>query len=192
MATAPSVELGYGVLLFVIAALSVRWAYRTITGTPVSFAAIVGMSVVYVLIFAYAALNSLRTLADLLLVPFVIVAAVAAVIAARYVEQVVRFEQRSDGRWYFRLGLFLPMLYIAILVSRLVENLILLRIDPFQVQLPPALPLGSLAARIVFTSNVLFAAGTGFLVGRNLGVHRAFVRLRARTAPARPGGSHPI
>lgn len=188
MAYGVPVDYAYAVILLAIAFLSVRWAYRTITGTPVSVAALLGMSVIYVAIFLYAALNSLQTLINLLLLPFLVISVACGVVAARYVERSVRFEVRPDGRWYFRLGLLTPLLYIGILLIRLAENLYLLRIDPLTVQPPPNAPIDSLIVRIVFTSNALLAAGTGFLVGRNYGVRRAYLRERERksAAPAQP------
>lgn len=107
----------------------------------------------------------------------------AAWVALRHVERRVVIERRPDGAWIYRLSPLLPVVYVALFVTRLVVDLVVLGASPFAG--PTAIAGGTPASEemLVAMVDLLFAMSTGLLIGRGLGVYRAY-RKRTGSEPS--------
>jgi hypothetical protein len=157
-----------------------------VRGTTVSAARLAGFAVFYVVFFVIALAGSLSTVPLYWYGVDAAAVVLAALVAIPYVERVVRIERRPDGLWYYRLGLALPLVYLALFAVRLAVDAFVLDVNPFGP--PTAVSLSPFATDVLIAVDVLFGVSTGLLVGRSIGVYRAY-RRAAMGAPPLPAGS---
>jgi|SRR5579871_620731 len=176
------IVLFYGLLFFFVIRRSVRMA----VGTPYQEGRLIGMAIVYLLIFG------LTVAVDLLILPLWSFAADAAIIvvgalvATQHVGRTVSFHPAPQGGWNYRLGLLLPAIYLTLFAVRVFVEFVVLNQDPFN---PPAVApvLTTPELLELGTVTALFALSCGLLVGRSVGVIRAFGRLpKGPPAPSAP------
>ena len=187
-------------ILVVLVGLIARRTYLSLYGatySPGRMFAFVGYAVVFFALFAgttiYAALGTWGPDAWVLLAPYALTPAVVATVTLPHVRKVVRFEQRADGRTYYRLPWLVPVLYLLLFTLRLVIEVVLFGLSAlFSPSLPTSLPTDVLLAVIAF--DLLYSVSVGLLLGRGFGVRRAYLdaeRLRAATPGPVPGGPLP-
>ncbi|MGI0140982.1 MAG: hypothetical protein ACREBT_07580 [Thermoplasmata archaeon] len=88
----------------------------------------------------------------------------------------VRIIERAPGEWVYLLGPLVPILYLALFLTRLSLDFIVLNVSPFTFTLTSSGLTPSAAA----TLDLLFAVSTGLVVGRTIGVYRAYRAARAQ------------
>jgi hypothetical protein len=169
--------------LFILAILILflaRRTYRQVTGTRYSLGRLFVFAGVFILLFAilafetlYAAVATWGTDAYALLALYVAFPAVAAFFAAPYVERVVRFEQREDGYWYYRLSWHVPVLYLVLFVVRLGAEVSVFGLSALLFTIPPPAPPSVAALVLLVGVDLLFGVSLGLLLGRGIGVYRA-------------------
>lgn len=184
------------VLLVVIVLIIVRRTYRQIQGTPYSTGRLFGFGGFTALLFVllafgtiYAAVATWGSVAYGLLVAYVAVPAAAAVVAAPYVQRVVRFEHRENGQWYYRLSWHIPVLYLALFVVRIVAEVAIFGLSAV-LAYPPPTPSSVAVLAVLIGVDLLFGVSFGLLVGRGIGVYRAH-RALPPSAPA-PSAPPPL
>ena len=200
MSAAPSVssfltpELLVVLLLVLIV---VRRTVRQVQGAPFSVTRLVVFAAVYVLLFVALASATLLasvatwgTDADALLLPYGAVPVLAAFFAAPYVERVVQFERREDGQWYYRLSWHIPVLFLALFLTRVVAELAVFGPSGAVPSFPPPPPPSTAALYVLIAVDLLFGLSLGLMTGRGLGVVRAHRALPAD--PAAPPPSPPL
>ncbi len=181
------------VVLVLIVAILARRTYLLMRGARYSPGRLFGFTGFYVLLFAllalptlFAAVSSWGVYGWLLIAPYVAVPALAAVAAVPYVRRIVRFEERGSGQWYYSLPWLIPILYLTLFVLRFVLEIVLF--GPAVVAsfaLPTSIPTSALL--VLVGVDLLFGLSTGILMGRSVGVYRAFVsRSLESTAPRSP------
>lgn len=187
--SAPSAPYSSVLILFAIVVLMLaRRTYLSITGARYSAGRLFGFSGFYLLIFGalgattiYLALASWGSDTWLLVAPYAGVVVGAAALAVPHVRQTVQFEQRSPGRWYYRLPWVVPVAYLVLFVLRFaVEAIVFGFASATSFVLPTSEPVGTLL--LLVTLDLLFGVSMGLLVGRAVGVYRAF---HAPSGPAR-------
>jgi hypothetical protein len=160
------------ILALLIGLLLVRRAYAQYRGTPLSTGRLLGYAVMYPVLFALIiGSESFPIVPYWSIVADVAAAAVGAALALDYVGRRVTIYQEG-GRWRFRLGLLVPVVYVVMFVGRLLLELAI-GINPYA-PTSTALPAGTLA--ILEVVDVLYGFSTGLAIGRNLGVYRAWQR----------------
>jgi hypothetical protein len=180
------------VLIFIVLILA-RRTYAQIQGARYSVERLAVFAGFYVLLFAalaagtlHAALAAWGTPAYLLIVPYAVVPAVSALVAAPYIERVVRFELRPDGIWYYRLSWHIPVLYLVLFVARIAAEVAVFGGSAVLVTFPPPSPPSVAALYLLVGVDLLFGVSLGLLIGRGLGVYRAH-----RALPPTPGTAPP-
>jgi hypothetical protein len=180
MGISPGVEdsLLLGVL---IGFFLIRRAVTQYYGTPVSAGRLIGYAVFYPVLFVLVV-----GLEDFPILPIgsvlldVAAAAVGAAVALQFVGRMVTIYS-ENGRWMYRIGVVVPIVYVALFLARLgLETAI--GLNPFAATPPAVTGTDALILEIV---DALFGFSTGLAVGRNLEVYRKFRRTEA-AAPARP------
>ncbi len=185
------------VFLALIVLILVRRTYRLVRGALYSTARLVGFSVFYSLLFGlfafttlYAAVGVWGNLALLLVIPYGAVVAGAALVSAPYIRRIVRFESRADGRWYYRLPMLVPVLYLGLFLLRFAIELVVFGVTPTTTVLPTTLSTPVLV--VLVAVDLLLGVSAGLLIGRSIGVYRAFGERAVPPVPAasplRPGG----
>jgi hypothetical protein len=191
MSAAPPSEISSAVLvLLLFVAIIARRTYRMIQGTRYSPGRLFGFAGFYVLLFAglafttlFAAVSAWGLYGELLVIPYAAVPAAAGVVAAPYVRRIVRFERRDDGRWYYRLPWLVPILYLSLFIFRFSLEIVLFGVAfTSSFLLPTSVPTGWLL--LLMGVDLLFGISLGVLLGRSVGVYRAFQDL-----PQEPGSS---
>lgn len=182
--------------LIVLAVFVLILARRTVgqlRGARYSASRLFGFAGLYILLFValaaatlYAAVTSWGEEAYLLLVPYGAVPVVGAYLAAPYVRRIVRFELRADGQWYYRLSWHVPVLYLSLFVGRIVAEIAVFGLSAVLITFPPPAPPSSAAVFILVGVDLLFGLSLGLLVGRGIGVFRAY-----RDLPSRSGAPPP-
>jgi hypothetical protein len=168
------------ILLVLIVAILARRTYLLMRGARYSPGRLFGFTGFYVLLFAllavptiFAAVSSWGVYGWLLIAAYAVVPAAAAVVAVPYVRRIVRFEERGSGQWYYSLPWHIPVLYLSLFVVRFVLEILLFGpafVTSFA--LPASIPTGALL--VLAGVDLLFGLSTGILVGRSVGVYRAF------------------
>jgi hypothetical protein len=168
------------IVVLVIVFILVRRTYLMLQGTRYSAGRLFGFAGFYVLLFValavttlYAAVATWGSDAYLLFAPYVVVPALAAVLALPYVRRIVRFERRDDGNWYYRLPWHVPVLYLALFIVRIVAEFAVFGVAGllFTFPLPAPPSVGALAILVVV--DLLFGLSLGLLLGRGIGVYLA-------------------
>ena len=185
-------------VLLVIVLILARRTYRQIQGAPYSVGRMFGFAGFYVLLFAalafgtlYAAVATWGSIAYGILGAYVAVPVVAAILAAPYVRRIVRFEQRGNGNWYYRLSWHVPVLYLALFVIRIGAEFAVFGLSALLITFPPPTPPSVAALVILIGVDLLFGFSLGLLVGRGVGVYRAHHDLPA-AGPIAPEPSPPL
>jgi hypothetical protein len=168
----------------VIALVYVRRILLSISGTPVSGTRLALYSVFVGVLFALAIVTG-YSIVPWYLYPALGAAVVAAFFVAEpYVRSRVVVEERGAGRWVYRLSPIVPLVYVLLFVVRLLLDLFVLNLDPLVSSFGPV-TVSAGAAAVLVVIDVLFALSTGLVLGRNVGVYRAYAaRLRGPPASA--------
>jgi hypothetical protein len=177
------------IVLVLIVLIIVRRTYGQIQGTPYSTGRLFGFGGFTALLFVllafgtiYAAVAFWGSVAYGLVAAYVAVPALAAAVAAPYVQRVVRFEPREDGSWYYRLSWHIPVLYLTLFVVRIVAEVAIFGLSAVLAYPPPTPPSAATLA-VLIGVDLLFGVSFGLLVGRGIGVYRAH-RALPSSAPA--------
>lgn len=176
-------------LLLIIVLVLVRRTYYQLQGARFSAARLFGFAAFYVLLFVvlafstlYAAVATWGSSAYALLALYVGVPTAAGVFAAPYIERVVRFERRGDGQWYYRLSWHVPVLYLVLFLGRIVAEIAVFGLSAVLVSYPPPAPPSVPALEVLIAVDLLFGLSLGLMIGRGVGVYRAYRRLPASEA----------
>ncbi|MCI4336384.1 MAG: hypothetical protein L3K17_04195 [Thermoplasmata archaeon] len=168
----------YAVVLAVFVLIIGRRVVMMVRGTPFSLARLVGVAVFYV------ALCALALAFDLLLVPWWLVAAdVGAIVVVTaglppYIESQVSVYRGPGGGWYYRLGAWVPLAYVALFVARLGIEFGVLGINPF-VYSASVPNFTTVQLAILAGVDGLFAFSTGLMLARSFAVYRVYQRAAA-------------
>lgn len=182
MSTVPSPALTPELLILLIVVLVLaRRTYRQVTGARYSARRLFGFAGFYILLFAalafgtlYAAVATWGSDALLLLALYLAIPVVAALLASPYVKRVVRFEQREDGTWYYRLSWHVPVLYLVLFVARIGAEVAVFGLSTLLITFPPPTPPSVASLEVLLGVDLLFGVSLGLLIGRGLGVYWAF------------------
>lgn len=185
-------------MLLIFVLIIARRTYAQIQGAPYSVGRLFGFAGFYVLLFAvlafgtlYAAVATWGSLAYGLLAGYVAVPIIAATLAAPYVRRIVRFEQRGNGNWYYRLSWHVPVLYLTLFVVRIGAEIAVFGLSALLITFPPPTPPSVAALAILIGVDLLFAFSLGLLIGRGVGIYRAHRDLPVAEAPI-PEPSPPL
>jgi len=167
-------------LLAIIVLFLARRTYSMIQGARYSATRIFVIAGFYVVLFVglayttlYVATSTWGPDAAALVAAYVAVPVVAAILAAPYIQRIVRFEERSPGNWYYRLPWHVPALALGLFVVRYVIEFVVFGLAFLtSFALPTTLPTDLLL--LLVTVDLLFGASLGLLAGRAIGVYRAF------------------
>ncbi len=179
------------ILLAIIVLVFVRRIYYMVQGTRVQPARLVGYAVVYVALFLFTV--GLSDTGEPVYVYAIeaVVAVVAALLSDWYVARHVVLERRPpDNAWYFKLHPWIPILYVVLFIARVAISLEVLGANAFDFA-PPSVPLSSFDLLLLEVVDILFAGSTGFLVGRSVGVYRAYRRESAKALASPPPSAPP-
>lgn len=149
-------------------------------GTAYSWARLIVFAGFYVLLFGafgavtiYTAVGTWGTYGGALVAPYAGVVATAAILSAPYVRRIVRFERRADGRWYYRLPWIVPVLTLGLFVARFVAEFAVFGLAATtSFVLPTSVPSDVLL--VLVGIDLTFGISVGLLIGRAIGVYRAF------------------
>lgn len=188
MAAPSSAWPAVGFLLLIVALA----AYRTIQmarGTPVRPIRLLAVAIVYPIIFLLVVVGDLALLPIWIVPAEVALLGGGAVVGTRYVRSSVVLTRLPDGKWSYRLGVLLPLVYIGALAIRLGVNTLLF--GGLGTGSSPGIgtePLAGSAAAAVAVVSTLFALSAGLLVGRSLGVYLAVREGSGGTSAPPPEG----
>ena len=177
------------VVLALIVLILLRRTYRLAQGAPYSpwrVFAYGGFSAVLFVFFAastiYVALGTWGLVAYALLAPYLGVVVGSAALAEPRIRRLVSFEERGDGRTYFRLPLVVPILTVVLFLVRAAVEIWQFGLNALaSFSLPTSSSVAALEILIAF--DLLYGVSIGLLVGRGLAVRAAFSE---RTATASP------
>ncbi len=181
MAAPPSSDLTSVVIVLALFVwIMARRTYAVTRGTPYSGTRVFAYGALSTAIFAafgattiYVAVGSWGSLAVALVAPYVAVVLSAAVVATPRVERLARFERRADGRLYYRLPVIVPVISLVLFLARIGVEIGLFGLAAFATfSVPSSLSTGGLLVLISF--DLLYGVSVGILLGRGLGVRRAF------------------
>jgi hypothetical protein len=187
------------VFLVLIVLIIVRRTVLMIQGAQYSAPRLFAFAGIYILLFAalafgtlYAAAATWGASAYALVALYVAIPVAAATIAAPYVARIVRFEQRGNGVWYYRLSWHVPVLYLVLFIARIVAEIVIFGLNEILVSFPPPTPSTVTALVVLIVVDLLFGVSLGLLIGRGLGVLRAHRDLLARAGVPPPPPSPPL
>jgi hypothetical protein len=162
--------------LFFVVILALIYTRRIVlsyTGTPVSGTRIALYSAFVGLLFTFAVLTG-YTLVPWYVYPVLAAALAGAFLVAEpYVRGRVVLEERSPGRWVYKLSPVVPLVYIVLFVVRLLLDLFVLNVDPLTYSYG-SITVSSGAIWVLVAVDLLFAISTGLILGRNIGVYRVY------------------
>jgi hypothetical protein len=197
--TAPisSTETTALVVLVLLVLVLGRRTVRQLSGTRYSASRLYGFAGLYVLLFGvlafatlYAAVATWGWAAYGLIPVYVAVPVVAAVLAAPHVRKVVRFERRDGGELYYRLSWQVPVLYLALFLTRIVAEVAVFGLAGVGASYPPPAPPSASGLVILVVVDLLFGVSLGLLIGRGVGVYQA--RQELPPATESPASSPPL
>jgi len=202
MASGPGISGAISSELLIVALIVLilaRRTYRQLTGAPFSASRLFGFAGFYILLFALLAATTLvaavvtwGTVAFALLAPYLAIPVLAAILTAPYVRRVVRFDRRSDGQWYYRLSWHIPVVYLALFVSRIGAEIVIYGPSGALPSIPPPAPPSGAVLWVLVAVDLLFALSLGLLVGRGIGVYRAHKDLPVPAISASRGADPPL
>jgi hypothetical protein len=181
MTTLSSADVSALVFLALIVLAMARRTVVLARGAPYSTARLFGyggFSMVFFAAFAastlYVAWGTWGPVALGLLAPYAGVVAGAALVAEPHVRQRVVFETRTSGLVYYRLPLLVPLLSMVLFVVRVGVELWMFGLTALtSFSIPTSLSPAALAILIGF--DLLYGVSIGLLIGRGLGVRRAYL-----------------
>ncbi len=184
---------GEVIVILLIVALLVRRTVLQMQGTRYSAGRVFGFGAFYVLIFGLlgagtilAAVVAWGTVAYSLIALYVAVPVVGALLAAPYIQRIVRFDRRQGGAWYYELPWHVPVLYLVLFIIRFGAEIVIFGPSAFFIEYPVVVP-STLALVVLVVVDILFGASLGLLLGRAFGVYRAYnVLPEATTGPPSP------
>lgn len=184
MVTLSTSELSSALLLALIVLLVGRRAVAMARGTPVSVARLVLTTLLFLLLFAFLAVEELFLLPVYAVAADVAVVGIVGVLAVPFVERRVTVYRDPVAGWSFRLGLVVPALYLGLFALRFALDFVVVGEDPFG---PPvtSVSLSPVALVTLAIVDALFAASAGLLVARSAGIYRAY-RTAVRAAGPDP------
>lgn len=178
----------YGIVVVVFALLIGRRIVGMVQGAPLSIGRLVGFAAVYL------ALCALALGTDLLIEPWwvglldaAIIAAIALTLPAT-IESSVSVYRGPGGRWYFKMGVWVPVVYLTLFLGRIGLEIGVLGIDPFAYS-PFSVSFTTEQRALLAIVDALFAVSTGLLVARSVAVYRSFHRAQRAE---RKGGATPL
>ena len=189
---------GIAIFLVILVLILVRRTLGLVRGTRYSLPRLITFAGLYALLFGalgaltiYAAVGTWGPIGGTLSVPYAAVVLGAALLAAPYVQRIVRFERREGGAWYYRLPGIVPVLTLGLFLLRFVAEIAVFGIQAVSSPvLPSTLPENVLG--VLVGIDLLFGVSVGLLLARAIGVSRAFRALppapEATTAPPLPSG----
>jgi hypothetical protein len=165
-----------------------------IQGARYSVGRLVVFAALYVFFFVLLAVSTLSTVVALwgvagyaLAAVYAAVVIASAHVARPFVHRRVRFEERSDGSWYYRLPVVVPALYLVLFVVRFAVEIVALGpsflSSPFN---PPSVSTSLVA--VLIGIDLMFGVSSGILVGRSQGVYRAY-QTRPTSSPGMSSGT---
>jgi hypothetical protein len=168
------------IFLALIVLIMVRRTYLLSQGTPYSVARLFGYGAFSMALFGFLAASTIYvawtvwgSIALALLAPYSAIVIATAWYVRPHVEKRVTFETRQNGVLYYRLPIVIPVLSLVFFVARLsVEIWILGLASITNFTVPTGVSTLDLVVLAVF--DLLFGASIGLLIGRGLGVRRAY------------------
>ena len=104
----------------------------------------------------------------------------------QYTVRTTSFDRTPKGRWLYRGGLALPVVWLSLFLLRYgVELALLGQVYLFTPYSTTAKAVPTFAAALIAV-DALFAASTGLVMGDSVGIWWAYHAERARTTPPRP------
>jgi hypothetical protein len=174
-------DTGLVVVLALFVLIIARRTYGLVVGTPYSPERLAIFAGFYILLYVFAIYSTFSALPIYSTVLDVGLLAAAAVISIPYVERIVVLELRTNGLWYYRLPLLIPVLYLVLLVARLSVDIAVLGVNPFAFTIGAPLSLTPIQSIVLTVVDALFSVSTGILVGRSVAVYRAHQKRIAAT-----------
>ena len=173
-----AIESTFAIVLVILFVLG-RRTYAMIRGAVYSPGRLAGFGGFAILVYALFAASTLfdatslwGAVALVLLVPYALVVAGAALFTAPHVRRTVHFERRDDGLTYYRIPWLVPVLYLALFAARFGLELFLIGNAGF-FSPGPAAALPPLTVVTLFGFDLLYGVSLGLLLGRSIGVVRA-------------------
>jgi hypothetical protein len=179
------------VILVIIVLIFVRRAVLIVRGTVVSPARLFAFAGFYTVLFALIVAFGTVEPPWILYVGLPALLVVSAVISTRHVRGHVVLEQRPpDTRWYYKLHPWILVTYIVLFVARIAISIAVLGPSAAFAFGAPVGALSPLSTALLDIVDVLFAASTGLLLGRSVGVYLAYKEEVAST-PSPPPAAPP-
>ena len=169
------------VIVAIIVVVIARRVVGMVRGAPVSPPRLFGFAILFGFLFVVGIFSTLSQLPVWTYGLDAAVVVVASVLATWYVQRIVVIEWRN-GAWYYRLGVVIPVVYIALFATRLALDAVVLGIDPFAPPMGGPVLTGTKLG-LVTVVDALFAFSTGLLVGRSVGVYLEYKKKAAAGPP---------
>ncbi|HKV90846.1 MAG TPA: hypothetical protein VJQ43_06620 [Thermoplasmata archaeon] len=185
MVSLTSNDIGTIVVVALILVFLARRIVGMVRGAPVSPPRLFGFAILFTFLFVVGILSTFSEMPPWTYALDAAVVVAASVLATWYVQRIVVIERRNDG-WYYRLGVAIPVAYVALFATRLVLDVAVLGIDPFAPPMRGPVLTGT-TLLVLATVDALFAFSTGLLIGRSLGVYLEFRKnAGAQVPPSAP------
>jgi hypothetical protein len=179
------------ILLVIIVLIFVRRALLIVRGSVVNPARLFAFAGFYTVLFALVVAFGTVEPPLILYVGLPALLVVSAFFATRHVKGHVVLEQRPpDPRWYYKLHPWILVVYVVLFVARIGISIAVLGPSAAFTYGAPVSGLPPLSAALLDIVDVLFAASTGLLLGRTVGVYLAY-REKVATAPTPPPSAPP-
>lgn len=168
----------YAILVAVFALIVGRRVVRMVQGAPLSVGRLVAFAAVYL------ALCALALGTDVLIEPWWVGLIDAALIVGialtlpSAIESSVSVYRGPGGGWYYKMGVWVPIVYLVLFIARIVIEIGVLGIDPFAFS-PFTASFTTQQLTLLALVDALFAVSTGLLVARSVAVYRSFQRAEA-------------
>lgn len=154
-------------------------------GTTLSIARLLVSMVLYLGLFALVTLGEVFYLPLYVILAEIVAVVVVGLSVVPWVQRRVEVYRDPAGGWSFRMGVTIPVLYLALFLLRIALDFLVLGVDPFG-PLPAGFTLSTSQTALLAIVDGLYALSTGLVVARTLGIYRAY---SATPKPARaPGG----
>lgn len=175
----------YAIVVAILALVIGRRVVQMVQGAPLSIGRLVGFAAVYL------ALCALALGTDLLIEPWwvglldvAIIVAIATALPSS-IESGVSVYRGPRGVWYYKMGVWVPVVYLALFVGRIVIEIGVIGINPFAFS-PFAVSFTTEQLTLLAIVDALFAVSTGLLLARSVAVYRSYHRAQASEAKGGP------
>ncbi|MGC2035533.1 MAG: hypothetical protein WA761_08850 [Thermoplasmata archaeon] len=183
-----SFYLSTGILLAIIVLVIVRRTYRMIQGARASPGYLFGFLGLYLVLLAFTLVSTIVLLPAYSAILDIALVVIAGSAGFPWVLRHVKLEKRANGEWYYRLGPIIPIVYLVLFVTRLVIDLVVLGLDPFDFYGSGTVTLTQTQIDITILVDALFALSTGLLAARSFGVYSAYRKAVAQEPSALSSG----